>query len=98
MLTKTLSVKVETCAAVGENEMEFTVQIFPNPVTDRQITVVSAEAGHLVISDFTGRIIADLKVSADNPNIILPHISSGIYLASFSSRHLKKNIRLVIAE
>lgn len=91
-LTEIDSCVVKTCVyreiATGIKTLDWpeTVQLYPNPVTGSQLTIIGAKHwNQLQILDITGRVLkADLQLSENETQIDLKHLAAGTYIVKLS--------------
>ena len=78
-----------------------TVRMYPNPVTDRTLTVdvgpTSSAPVELTISDLSGRVLFTQTLSARRSTVYLPAwLGAGVYVSSLSDGHQPTTQRMVI--
>ena len=67
-------------------EKEDRIKIFPNPFK-RKISIENYEAGSLIIYDFTGRLIKNIKTNSGITEIDIQECKAGMYFYEFKSTH-----------
>ncbi len=74
-------------SSVNENETSVNSYIFPNP-TNKHLSLVNVR-GEMKISDSFGKIIFEKTITANQENLDVSHLSSGIYFIKTINKNFK---------
>lgn len=92
-----LNAVICTSTDVTEASTHSRLQAFPNPGTDRLELVIDATfaAGHLQVSDATGRTVLTERVTSSNVQLDISSLSPGSYHASIFSENGAATVRFM---
>lgn len=98
--TNTLKISVETILAVGEENPNFTIEVYPNPTEEKLFVSIPSQINTLIevkMTDISGKLINNYNFSASNSLFIdLKAFQAGVYLLVFEmqgKRIVKKIIK-----
>lgn len=90
---------VTITATTNINQLSRDIRIYPNPVFSNEIAIIVNNNHHavLVITDFQGRSIRTTTLNNGNNRLLIPELSSGIYIFSITDikTHESVYIKLV---
>ncbi len=98
--TNTIKISVETILAVGEENPNFNIEVYPNPVEERLFISIPAQINTPIdvkMTDISGKLISDYDFSTSNNQFIdLKSFQTGMYYLVFEmqgKRVVKKIIK-----
>lgn len=98
--TNTIKISVETILAVGEENPNFNIEVYPNPVEERLFISIPAQINtpiNVKMTDISGKLISDYDFSTSNNQFIdLKSFQTGMYYLVFEmqgKRVVKKIIK-----
>jgi hypothetical protein len=89
--TKTVSVTVNACTGINENQLSQEISIYPNP-TKENITIVSNSniiGKTYSITDQLGKLISNGKLTSEDMKISLNGLSTGLYFLKIENQIFK---------
>ena len=70
------------------------INVFPNPF-DNSITITSINAGNIIITDLTGRIILQEKISSGVTKLDSSSWSSEMYIVTIKTENQTKTTKII---
>ena len=78
------------------NPTEEMISVYPNPIKDRLMINLRANAtGELILSDITGKELIREKVKEENMHLDVAHLQPGIYLLQYRNNRSTQTFRVV---
>lgn len=88
---------VEWCpAGVTEGAAVLHVEVYPNPVTDGVLHISNTVPVDITVSDLSGRILLTRQAKEVNTNVMLPSLTSGMYLVTVRTDAAQVTRRVVV--
>ena len=87
---------IKQCDYNIENEKtkDTKINVFPNPF-DNSITITSINAGNIIVSDLTGRIILQEKISSGATKLDSSSWSSEMYIVTIITENQTKTTKII---
>jgi hypothetical protein len=73
----------EKPSGIFDQQVEFSYEMYPNPVTDHLTVNGISDVNRIAIFDISGKMVKTIMVSGDKLNINVADLNSGIYLINF---------------
>jgi hypothetical protein len=85
--------------AIGVNEVENTVAVYPNPATDFVSVEASSNIRSIVITNYMGQVVSTVKsVELTKTTINTSDLSAGVYFIEVETNAGIEKVRIVISE
>ena len=78
----------------NEETKDTKINVFPNPF-DNSITITSINAGNIIISDLTGRIILQEKISSGVTKLDSSSWNSEVYIVTIITDNYTKTTKII---
>jgi len=95
--TSVFNLKVTHCLGVDATSADQAFSIYPNP-SQGEFTLRSAQAGSLNIVDETGRLVRQVELSLNTPEIKISDLDNGIYFVTGIQEHGIIKQKLIVAK
>ncbi|MFD2726782.1 S8 family serine peptidase [Hyunsoonleella rubra] len=87
---------LDTALSVDENVLaEFSINIFPNPVTDKLFIKLSSGEGSLRLFDISGRYLRTHALISNRNTLDMSYLAKGIYLAEVQFETVSKTFKII---
>ncbi len=94
--TAYVTLTAEICAGISERAANDGIKVYPNPATTEiTIAVSNTEENMIVVTDVTGRIVAEQLSANQETSISLRHLASGVYYVRVQSNHSTNVIKII---
>jgi len=96
----TISFSTDTCTNVGVptvNANSFDIHAYPNPARDNvhvEISGTISGNGSVQLTDVTGKVLAEIPVSANKADIDMSSYAPGIYFLNYSDNVNRRTIKI----
>jgi hypothetical protein len=84
-----------TVKATMNNNVSFTLEAYPNPVTQNVLVkVYGSENGEVVISDISGKIVLQTTMNGSESEVNLSKMAAGVYFIKYRGGNFSKTIKI----